>query len=118
MTIENEPGWPEGFWARNLVIQSNRVSECGYANKLPCAAVSARTLTGFMTTPMQKNIFLLNNVFNAVSGPALALSGVEGLVAEGNEFTSGSTSGPLVTIQYSENITLTNNLDEGRVDYR
>lgn len=57
-----------------------------------------------MTTPMQKNIYLFSNIFNAVSGPAVTLSGVSGLVAEGNTYTSGSVSGSLVTVQYSEDI--------------
>jgi len=123
IAVLNTPSWPEGFWAQNLVIQSNRVSECGYGSLVPSAIISAKklgilTLESAMTTPMQKNIFLLNNTFDAVTGPALTLSGVEGLVAEGNEFTSGSTSGPLVTISHSTNIVWTNNTDQGRVEFK
>ena len=70
-----------------------------------------------MPMPIQKNIYILNNTFNAVSGPALELSGVFNLTAEGNTFTSGSASGPLITIQYSEDIVLIHNEDEGRVEY-
>ena len=65
---------------------------------------------------MHRNIFLLNNVLNAVSGSALKLSGVSGLVAEGNVFTSGSESGPLVDIQYSENVRLDNNQGQSRIE--
>jgi hypothetical protein len=123
IAVLNTPSWPEGFWAQNLVIQSNRVSECGYAGPEPPAVIASKKLgitemESPMTPPMQKNIFLLNNKFNAVAGLALMLSGVDGLVAEGNEFSSGSESGPLVTVQYSENVTWTNNLDQGRVEFK
>ncbi|QHI69820.1 right-handed parallel beta-helix repeat-containing protein [Tichowtungia aerotolerans] len=117
VVVENNINWPEGFWSQNLVIQNNRISECGYGNADPCALISSLKLTGFMDTPIQKNIYVLNNTFNAVSGPALELSGVSNLTALGNTFTSGSTSGPLITVQYSEDITLTNNVDEGRVEF-
>jgi len=118
MQIANEPDWPEGFWVRNLVIQNNRVSECGYGKGDPPIAIVAEKLRGHMKKPMHRNIFLLNNVFNAVSGPALELSGVSGLVAEGNVFTSGSESGPRVDIQYSENVRLNNNQGQDRIEMR
>lgn len=38
-------------------------------------------------------------------------------LAEGNTFTSGSESGSLITVQYSEDIVLTNNVNEGRVEF-
>lgn len=121
MEIANDPAWPEGFWAQNLIIRNNWVSECGYGNGSPCARIASLQLnstgTGAasMIVPIQKNIFLLNNVFSAFSGRALIVSGVDGLIAEGNEFSSGSASGPLVTVQYSTNIVWNNNLDQGRV---
>ena len=121
MVLENNIGWPEGFWAQNIVIQNNLVSECGYGSVAPCVSIASKKLNGtaevLNAIPFQKNIFILSNVFNAVSGPALKLSGVDGLVAEDNVFTSGSGTGPLITIQYSQNITLTNNVDQGRIDY-
>jgi hypothetical protein len=120
--IANTPSAPEGFWAQNLIIRGNTISECGYGDSSPCALIASRQFNGtrelFMTTPIQKNIYLLDNVFNAVSGAALKLSGVSGLVARGNEFISGSATGSLVTIQYSENISWTNNLDQGRIQYQ
>jgi hypothetical protein len=79
--------------------------------------IAGKRLKGFAETPLQKNIFLLNNTFTAISGPALALSGVDGLVAEGNTFTSGSPTGPLVTVQYSEDIVLTNNAGQDRAEF-
>ncbi|MGE4490797.1 MAG: hypothetical protein AB7E95_14745, partial [Kiritimatiellales bacterium] len=122
MVLENNIGWPEGFWAQNLVIQSNRISECGYGNSEPCMSIASKKLNGtaevFNPVPFQKNIYLLDNVFNAVAGPALALSGVFNLVAEGNEFSSGSASGPLVTVQYSTNIVWTNNAGQERVQFK
>ena len=118
MQIANEPDWPEGFWVRNLVIQNNRISECGYGKGDPPIAIVAEKLRGHMKKPMHRNIFLLNNVLNAVSGPALILSGVDGLVAEGNVFTSGSESGPLVDIQYSENIQFRNNQGQEWIETR
>jgi hypothetical protein len=121
MVFENNIGWPEGFWSQNILIQSNRVSECGYGNADPCVSIASKKLNGtaevVMTLPIQKNIFILNNVFNAVTGPALELSGVSNLTAEGNTFTSGSESGALITVQYSEDIVLTNNVDEGRIEF-
>ncbi len=117
IVIENNINWPEGFWSRNLLIQNNRVSECGYGNADPCVSISSLKLTGFMETPIQKNIYIQNNTFNAVSGPALELSGVSNLTAEGNTFTSGSETGPLITVQYSDDITLTDNEDEGRIEF-
>jgi hypothetical protein len=117
LEIANDPDWPEGFRARNLVIQNNRISECGYGAKYPPAVIAGKRLKGFAETPLQKNIFLLNNTFTAISGPALALSGVDGLVAEGNTFTSGSPTGPLVTVQYSEDIVLTNNAGQDRAEF-
>ncbi|MGE4490570.1 MAG: hypothetical protein AB7E95_13595, partial [Kiritimatiellales bacterium] len=121
MVLENNIGWPEGFWTQNLVIQSNRISECGYGNSEPCVSIASKKLNGtaevFNPVPFQKNIYLLDNVFNAVAGPALELSGVSNLTAEGNTLTSGSPTGPLITIQYSENIILTNNLDQGRIEF-
>ena len=120
MVLENNIGWPEGFWAQNLVIQSNRVSECGYGNSDPCVSIVSKKLAGTVevanTIPFQKNIFLLNNMLNAVTGPALELSGVSNLVAEGNAFTSGSPTGPLITIQYSEDVSLINNQGQDRVE--
>jgi hypothetical protein len=117
MTIENNINWPEGFWSQNLVIQNNRISECGYGSADPCMSIFSLKLTGFMETPIQKNIHILDNTFNAVSGPAVELSGVSNLTAQGNTFTSGSTSGPLITVQYSEDVTLTDNTDEGRIEF-
>ncbi len=118
IVLENNCNWPEGFYAKNIIIQSNRVSECGYGNWDPCMSISSLKLTGFMETPIQKNMYLLNNTFNAVTGPALELSGVSNMVVKGNTFTSGSTTGPLITIQHSGNIILTNNLDQGRIEFR
>ncbi len=117
IVIENNINWPEGFWSRNLLVQNNLVAECGYGNADPCVSISSLKLTGFMETPIQKNIHVLNNTFDAVTGPAMELSGVSNLTAEGNTFTSGSASGPLITVQYSENIVLTNNADEGRIEF-
>ncbi|MGE4490569.1 MAG: right-handed parallel beta-helix repeat-containing protein [Kiritimatiellales bacterium] len=116
LRIANEPGWPEGFWARDLVIQDNRVSECGYSYGGPAVQVAGCRLGGSMSVPIQKNIYFLGNVFEAVSGPALELSGVSGLVAEGNTFMSGSPTGPLITIQYSDNVTLKNNRGQDRIE--
>lgn len=116
MQIANEPDWPEGFWARNLIIRNNRISECGYGQGDSPARIAGEKLKGFMEIPVQKNIFLSGNSFSAVSGPALRLSGVSGLVADGNVLTSGSTSGPLVTIQYSENVILKNNRGQDRIE--
>ncbi len=116
MQIANEPNWPEGFWARNLVIRNNRISECGYGQGDSPARIAGEKLKGFMETPVQKNIFLSGNSFSAVSGPALRLDGVSGLVADGNVFASGSASGPLVTIQYSEDVMLKNNRDQDRIE--
>ena len=116
MQIANEPNWPEGFWARNLIIRNNRISECGYGQGDAPARIAGEKLKGFIETPVQKNIFLSDNSFSAVSGPALRLSGVSGLVLDGNVFASGSTSGPLVTIQYSEDVMLENNLGQNRIE--
>lgn len=118
IVLENNCNWPEGIYAQNIIIQSNRVSECGYGNWDPSMLIFSLKLTGFMETPIQKNMYLLNNTFNAVTGPALELSGVSNLMVKGNTFTSGSTTGPLITIQYSENIIMTNNLDQGRIEFR
>jgi hypothetical protein len=121
MCIANTPTWPEGLWAQNLIIRGNTVSECGYGDNSPCVLIASKKLnsagTGeaYSTSPMQKNIYLLNNEFSAFSGRALIVSGVDGLTAAGNEFSSGSVSGPLVTVQYSTNIIWNSNLDQGRV---
>ncbi len=100
------------------MIQNNRISECGYGKGDPPIAIVAEKLRGHMKQPMHRNIFLLNNVLNAVSGPALKLSGVSGLVAEGNVFTSGSESGSLVDIQYSEDMQFNNNQGQTRIEMR
>jgi len=118
MVMENNINWPEGFWAQNLVIQSNRVSECGYGNSDPCVSIYSRKLTGFTETPIEKNLYFTSNIFNAVTGPAMELSGVSNLVAEGNTFTSGSASGPLITIQYSDDVSLIDNQGQDRVDWQ
>jgi len=116
MAIKNNAGWPEGFRAQNLVIQRNRISECGYGNTDPCVEVFSRKLSGFLETPIQKNLYFLNNTFEAVTGPAMTLSGVSNLMAKGNTFTSGSASGPLITIQYSEDVSWINNQGQDRVE--
>jgi len=121
IAILNTPSWPEGFWAQNLIIQSNRVSECG---RVGAPAIIASKKLGrsqgeaSMTTPLQKNIFQLNNEFHAVAGPALLLQGVSDLVLEGNEFTSGSESGPLVIVAHSTNITWSGSSDQRRVEFK
>jgi len=123
--IANAPTWPEGFWARNLVIQNNWVSDCGYAYSgglFPCVNIAGMQLNAAgqeisMRAPIQKNISLRHNVFHIASNQAMKLSGVADLIATGNEFTNATGSGPLVTIQYWENITWTGNLDGGRVQY-
>ena len=78
--------------------------------------IAGRKLGGHMTTPIHKNIYLLNNVFHAFSGPALQVSGVSGLVAEGNVFSSGSDSGPLIEIHYSEDVQFNNNQGQDRIE--
>ena len=116
--IANDPQWSKGFAAGNVILQSNQISNCGYAGGEPCAVITGLKLDGVMTSPIQKNIFLLDNVFHSVSGPAMKVSGVSGLTAEGNTFDSGTASGPLVTVQYSDHIVWTNNFDQSRVEFR
>jgi hypothetical protein len=118
MQIANEPDWPEGFWVRDLVIQNNRISECGYGRGDPPIAIVAEKLRGHMDNPMHRNIYLLNNVLDAVSGPALKVSGVSGLTAEGNTFTSRTENGPLIDFQYSENVQLNGNQGQDRIEMR
>ncbi len=116
MQIANEPDWPEGFRVRDLVIQNNRISECGYGRGDPPIAIVAEKLRGHMQQPLHRNIFLLNNTLHAVSGPALKLSGVSGLTAEGNVFTSGSAFEPLIDVRYSEGILLNGNQGQDRIE--
>jgi hypothetical protein len=96
MEIANEPEWPEGFWVRNLIVSGNRVAECGYGQEDPCIHIASLKLHGVMKTPIQKNIFLINNEFHAVSGPAARFDSVDGLTVNSNVFTSGSATGPLL----------------------
>ncbi len=117
MEIANEPEWPEGLWTRNLIICSNRVSSCGYGQKDPCVHIASLKLHGVMQTPVQKNIYLIDNEFHAVSGPAAHFNGVEGLTLSGNVFASGSAGGPLVTGKNTELRSMSGNIGESRFQF-
>ncbi|QHI69946.1 right-handed parallel beta-helix repeat-containing protein [Tichowtungia aerotolerans] len=116
--IENEPGWPEGFWAQNLIVSSNRITECGYIGSNPSVRIAGLKLNGIMDAPIQKNIYILDNKFHAVSGPAADLNGVEGLVIERNVFGSESATGPLVVGENITGLSIRGNAGESRFRFQ
>ncbi|QHI69815.1 right-handed parallel beta-helix repeat-containing protein [Tichowtungia aerotolerans] len=118
MQISNEPEWPEGFWTRNLIVRGNRVSECGYGHGDPSIQIKSLKLHGVMDAPIQKNIFLIDNEFHAVSGPAAVFDGVDGLTVNGNVFDSGSAFGSLVVGENVKLRSLEDNTGDSRFEFK
>jgi hypothetical protein len=97
LQIQNEPDWPEGFWARNLVIRNNRILHCAFINSRAAVNIDWSRLghrsAGFA---LQKNIFFENNTIRAVSGPCITFNAIDGLVMSGNILESGEGDPPSV----------------------
>lgn len=118
MQISNEPEWPEGFWTRNLIVRGNRVSECGYGHGDPCIQIKSLKLHGVMKTPIQKNIFLIDNAFSAGSGLAAVFNSVDGLTLQNNRFENGSEEGPLVEFKNTTVQSVEGNVGESRFSFK
>jgi hypothetical protein len=110
--IKNEPNWPEGGWACNLVIRGNRASGCATTGRIPVQIGWLKLPHQSAGFPMQKNIFFEDNTIVALSGPAAELNCIDGLVLTGNTFESGTSGVPLVTGQNTTVRNMTNNTPE------
>ena len=91
LQIQNEPDWPEGFWAQNLVIRNNRVLNCAFVNhRIPVNIEWGSLGNRPSEFSYQQNIFFENNTVRTVSGPCARFDGIDGLMLSGNVFESGS----------------------------
>ncbi|QHI69938.1 right-handed parallel beta-helix repeat-containing protein [Tichowtungia aerotolerans] len=98
LMVQNEPDWPEGFWANNLVIRNNRILDCAFMKtripmEMDWGMLGHRSAGGFE----HQNIFFTSNTVRAVAGPAARFNCIDGLTLVGNTFQSGSVSGMLVS---------------------
>ena len=86
----NEPGWPEGLYARNLIIANNVVDSCGfewpYLRSPNSAAftMSANGREGSKGFYAHKNIIIEGNVFVNPACAAMFIRNVDGLSALNN----------------------------------
>lgn len=94
--IQNEPNWPEGFWARHLVIRNNVIIDCGFNGRLPVSVNWHKLPHAMSDLRAQADIYFENNHVRAVSGPAAQFNAIDGLTLLGNHFESGSETGALV----------------------
>lgn len=102
LMIQNEPGWPEGFWARNLVIRNNRMLDCAFrSGRIPLQIDWQKLGHQSAALSMQQNIYFESNLVRSVSGPVAEFKCVDGLTLIGNTFESGSAHEPAVAIEFS-----------------
>lgn len=115
LQIQNEPDWPEGFWARHIVVRGNQMLDCAFLNKQAPVNAGWNQL-GHRPAGLSLlgNLFFENNTVRAVAGPAARLNGIGGLTLAGNIFASGSAEGPLVTGTNTTVRRLENNTGENR----
>lgn len=86
----NEPGWPEGLYARNLIIANNVVEDCGFewpylrAPNSAAFVMAASGREGSAGFYAHKNVIVEGNVFVNPSGGCLFFRNVENLQLSGN----------------------------------
>jgi len=114
-TIQNEPDWPEGFWARHLVIRDNRASDCAFNNRIPIEVDWQKLPHQSSGLPLQKNIYFEDNRISVQAGPVAEFNGIDGLVLTGNTFKSGTTEGPLVIGKGTTVLKQEGNSEEARI---
>ena len=109
LRVANEPDWPEGFWAHNLIIQNNTVSDCGYSKTVVPVVIRGEKIKGLLPPPFHRNIFLVGNEIEAISGPAASFSGIENLIMKDNRFSNEDRTKPLIKLQRSKNVIVEDN---------
>lgn len=104
LQIQNEPDWPEGFWARNLVLRNNSVADCAFVNgRIPVNIDWSRLGHRSSSYALQKNVFFIDNTVRTESGPCVRFDCIDGLMLSGNVFESGSNENQPVV---GKNVTL------------
>jgi hypothetical protein len=118
LSIQNEPGWPEGFWSRNLVIRNNRMLDCAFIKGRAPVSIDWHKLEHASAgVPVQENIFFEGNTVRALSGPAAVFNCINGLTLKNNVFESGSKTGPLVTGKNTKVRQMENNIGQDRFEF-
>jgi hypothetical protein len=103
--IYNLANHPEGFWSRNLVIDGNRIEECGDSNYLiPVRILGFRWGWEPLSMPFHQNIFFTNNRISGPRLPLMELASIKEMAVSGNTFVSATESDPFITVSGSENL--------------
>ncbi|AKJ64586.1 Glycosyl hydrolase family protein [Kiritimatiella glycovorans] len=85
LCIENTPDWPEGFWARYLVVRGNRIIDCAFLEREPMVSVDWLTLGARSSgIPMQTDLFFINNEMRGRFNPPARFRCTKRLYLEGN----------------------------------
>jgi len=123
ITMNNEPGWPEGLWAKRVIIRGNTFKDCGFeehyefgwpGGMIASLAPGARSKTPYY---LNSDIVIENNTFYAWRGVGVYMRDTQNAVVKNNKFfapaaPSGLKQRPnaaLVHAEKSQNIVVENN---------
>jgi hypothetical protein len=93
LAVRNEPGWPEGFLAKDVVFRRNTVRDCGFAGAFLWAgpswsvlSISAEKMKGQSPQRLQESIVIESNQIEGWQKQAIFAGQVTGLRITGNRF--------------------------------
>lgn len=90
ISIGNEPTWPEGPAARNVVIRNNQfiggAYSVGYGDGKPGPGITVcgLSLHGLAQPPLLRRIRIENNRFTRASDPAISIRSARDITVQGN----------------------------------
>jgi hypothetical protein len=110
LAVYNLANHPEGLWSRNLVIDGNRIEECGDSTYLiPVRILGFRWGWKPLLTPFHQTVFFTNNRISGPRLPLVELASIKDMEMRGNTFVSPAESGPFITVSGSENVQFSDN---------
>ncbi len=91
--------WHEGFVCENVIIRSNTMEGCNYANwdrhatgrHLACLNVVADTASGLSSAPIHRNILIENNTIKDTPGLAIFVTSSDGVTIRNNNIINSNT---------------------------
>lgn len=108
--IYNLANHPEGLWSRNLVIDGNRIEECGDSTYLiPVRILGFRWGWESLATAFHQTVFFTNNRISGSRLPLMELASIQDMDVSGNTFVSAAESGPFITVSGSEGVQFSGN---------
>ena len=103
-----ESGWRESGPVENILIENNRIIDCGYGRGRQKGTAVSIEVNGIRTplSKLNKNIIIRNNIIDALGDVAVYISYSKGVNVTNNEITGSKNA---VSIENSESVILNNN---------